>query len=253
MAQSSSGMQDQVKDKVRDLAGEAGDQVQEAKGQAGNKVAGQVDQRSTQIGEQIGSTADDLRSVAKELRNSDKEQPAKLADQVAERAEQVADYLRRSDGQTILRDVEDFGRRQPWALVAGGIAVGFLASRFLKSSSTNRFRSGSSSLSTSAGHGLEYEGPRDVDIPSSTYIPPIDEAGRPASSPSSVDLTRGSESAPATPDPSIGAGPGGTRISATPPPGVAPGAVTGATAVGSVETAPGADANNRPGSGPSGT
>ena len=227
MAQSSSGMQDQMKDKVQDLAGQASEQVQGAKGQAQKQVASQVDQRSTQLGEQIGSTADDLRSVAKELRNSDKEQPAKLADQVAERAEQVSDYLRRSDGQTILSDVEDFGRRQPWAVVACGIAIGFLASRFLKSSSTNRYRSGSSSLPSSTGRGLEYDGPRDVDIPSSTYIPPVDDATLPAPSPSAADAVRGA--------------------------GAAPGAVTGTTAFGTVETAPGANAENRPGSGSSGS
>ncbi|MDQ4144797.1 MAG: hypothetical protein M3198_13865 [Actinomycetota bacterium] len=238
MAQSPSQMQGQggqVKDKVQDLAGQAGDQMQQVAGQAQEQVTSQVDARSTQLGEQIGSTADDLRSVAKELRNSDKEQPAKLADQVADKAEQVADYLKRSDGQTILSDVENFGRRQPWAVVAGGMAIGFLASRFLKSSSTNRYRSGSS-LSSGGGR-LEYDGPRDVDIPSSTYIPPVDEPALPA-----TGAVSGSR-----PESGIGAGPGGTRISATPPPGgssapapPAPGAVTGTTAAGTVDT-PGND------------
>ena len=254
MAQSSS--QNQVKDKVQDLASQASDQVQQATSQAGDQVKGQVDQRSTQLGEQIGSTADDLRSVAKELRNSDKEQPAKLADQVAEKAEQVAEYLKRSDGQTILSDVENFGRRQPWAVVAGGIAVGFLASRFLKSSSTNRYRTGGSTSGSlpSGGRGLEYDGPRDVDIPSSTYIPPVDETTRT----SAGVTTGGTGAATGSTEGAIGAGPGGTRITPTPPPGSgsasggsAPGAVNGTTAFGNVDTAPGADAEERRDSGTS--
>lgn len=253
MAQSS--QQGQVKEKVQDLADQAGEQVQQAKGQAGEQVKTQVDQRSTQLGERIGSTADDLRSVAKELRNSDKEQPARLADQVAEKAEQFADYLKRSDGQAIMNDVEDFGRRQPWAVVAGGIGLGFLASRFLKSSSANRYRS---SGSPTSGRSLEYDGPRDVDIPSSTYIPPVDEASLPAGGTGSGVTTGGTGAASGTmPETGIGSGPGGTRISATPPPpgagsasgGTAPGAVSGTTAFGTVDTAPGADAEERGDSG----
>ena len=61
------------------------------------------------------------------------------AQQAADRVERVGDYLKHSDGDTILRDIEDFGRRQPWTVVAGGLAVGFLASRFLKASSSRRY------------------------------------------------------------------------------------------------------------------
>jgi hypothetical protein len=39
--------------------------------------------------------------------------------------------------------VEDFGRRQPWAVIAGGLALGFAASRFLKASSSRRYESSS--------------------------------------------------------------------------------------------------------------
>ena len=79
-----------------------------------------------------------MRSVAQQLREQGKEQPAKLAEQAAERADQLADYLKRADGDSILRDAEDFGRRQPWAVMFGGLAAGFLASRFLKASSSRR-------------------------------------------------------------------------------------------------------------------
>ena len=46
----------------------------------------------------------------------------------------------------MLEDVEDFGRQRPWAVLAGGAAVGILAARFLKASSRNRYqqRNGSS-------------------------------------------------------------------------------------------------------------
>ena len=64
-----------------------------------------------------------------------------VPEQAAERAERLGGYLHEADGDRILRDVEDFGRRNPWAVVAGGMALGFMASRLLKASSTERYRS----------------------------------------------------------------------------------------------------------------
>ena len=125
---------EQAKEKAQEKA-------QQAKGQAASRVRDQVDQRSTQAGEQVSTTASDIRSVADQLREQGKDQPAKLAEQAAQRAETLGDYLQRSDGDTILSDLEDFGRKQPWAVIAGGVALGFAASRFLKASSTRRYES----------------------------------------------------------------------------------------------------------------
>ena len=123
---------------------QAKEKAQEGAQQARRGVRDQVDQRSTQAGERVGSTAQDIRSVSEELRKQGKDQPAKLAEQAASRAESLGDYLQRSDGDTILRDVEDFGRQRPWAVIAGGLALGFAASRFLKASSSRRYESSSS-------------------------------------------------------------------------------------------------------------
>jgi len=77
--------------------------------------------------------------VSGQLREQGKDQPAKLAEQAADRAERVSRYLTDSDADRILGDVEDFGRRQPWAVIAGGLALGLVASRFLKASSSRRY------------------------------------------------------------------------------------------------------------------
>ena len=120
---------------------QAKEKAQEGAQQAKRGVRDQVDQRSTEAGERVSSMAGDARSVAEELRNQGKDQPAKLAEQAAQRAESLGDYLQRADGDTILRDVEDFGRQRPWAVIAGGLALGFVASRFLKASSSRRYES----------------------------------------------------------------------------------------------------------------
>jgi ElaB/YqjD/DUF883 family membrane-anchored ribosome-binding protein len=129
---------EQAKEKARE-------QAQQAAGQAKSTLRTHVDERSTQAGERVGGFASDVRSVGEQLREQGKDQPAKLAEQAADRAERLGDYLKRTDGDRILNDVEDFGRRQPWAVIAGGLALGLVASRFLKASSSNRFEQRSQS------------------------------------------------------------------------------------------------------------
>ena len=131
----------EAEDRVEQVKDQAQEKVQEASGQAKDRLREQVDQRSTQAGERVASAGRDARSVGEELRRQGKDQPARLANQAADRAERLGGYLQQSDADRILRDVEDFGRRQPFALVAGGLAVGFVASRFLKASSQRRYAS----------------------------------------------------------------------------------------------------------------
>ena len=118
---------------------QAKEKAQQAASQARSTLRDQVDQRSTDAGERVGGFASDVRSVGDQLREQGKDQPAKLADQAADRAQRLGEYLKRSDADRILGDVEDFGRRQPWAVIAGGLALGFAASRFLKASSSERY------------------------------------------------------------------------------------------------------------------
>jgi len=127
---------------VEDPKEQAREKVQEASGQAKDRIREQVDQRSTQAGERVTAAAQDARSVGQELRRQGKEQPARLADQAADKAQRLGGYLQESDADRMLRDVEELGRRQPWAVVAGGIALGFVASRFLKASSRRRYSGG---------------------------------------------------------------------------------------------------------------
>jgi hypothetical protein len=132
---------DQVKGQVRDKAQLAQDKAQGAFGQARSRLRDQIDQRSTEAGDQVQSTAQDVRKVAAQLRGQGKETPARVAEQVADRAESLGTYLRDADGERLLRDVEDVARRQPWLVAASGLVLGFAASRFLKASSSRRYQS----------------------------------------------------------------------------------------------------------------
>ena len=124
--------------KVQDTAQE---QVQEKAEQARGKLREQVDTRSTEIGQQVSGTGEAIREAASQLRQKGQDGPAQATEQAAEKMEQAGRWLTEADADRILGDVEDFARRQPWAVLAGGLVVGFAASRFLKSSSRDRYAS----------------------------------------------------------------------------------------------------------------
>ena len=131
--------------KVSQVAGQAQEKAQQAAGKVQDRLREQLDRRSSQAAAQIDEQASDLRSVGASLREQGKDGPAKAADRLAEYAEKVGGYLRDKDSDALLADAEDFGRRQPWAIAAGGLALGFAASRLLKASSSRRYESTRSS------------------------------------------------------------------------------------------------------------
>jgi hypothetical protein len=185
------GVKEQAQEKIEDVRAQAGEQARQAAGQARDRVREQVDQRSTQAGQRVSEQAGDLRSVADQLREQGKEGPAKLAEQVAERTERVGTWMTESDADRILGDVEDFARRNPMAVAAGGLLVGFVASRLLKASSTQRY-----DQRMTAGRQL----------PQRTSAPPVDQPLT-AADPTSVRFRTPGEAPP----PDVRLGPPGAQ------------------------------------------
>ena len=131
---------EQAKERVQETAQQVGQKAQEVRGQAGERVRKELDTRSTQAGEQVSTTAEAIRRLGEQLRKDGNHGVANYADQVAERVERLGSYLSQSNADRVLHDVESFARRQPWLVAFGGAAAGFLASRFVKASSANRYR-----------------------------------------------------------------------------------------------------------------
>ena len=173
---------------------QAQEKAQEAKSKATDQARTQIDRRSTELGERVGTTAGDIRTVAQQLREQGKEQPAKLAEQAAGHVERVGNWLRESDSDRLLSDVEDFGRRQPWAFALGGLVLGIAASRFLKASSTKRYQQRQTQGRTFApgragnGHSPSFGDPasygRETDPERRVGVPVTNPAGLGTSAPS---------------------------------------------------------------------
>jgi uncharacterized protein YjbJ (UPF0337 family) len=130
---------DNAKEQVQDKAQAAQEKVKGGAQQAKERMRQQVDQRSTQAGEQVSATAEALRTTSRQLRDQGQDAPAQAAEKVAHQAERLGGYLSDSNADRILADLEDFGRRQPLVVVGLGVAAGFVASRFIKASSRERY------------------------------------------------------------------------------------------------------------------
>jgi hypothetical protein len=130
-------------EQVRETAQQATDQArqtaQQATQQARGRVRDEVDRRSTDAGRQASDVAEAFRQSAQQLRDHGKGSVAGPVEQVADRVQSAGSWLERSSGEDILRDVEDFGRSKPLAVLAGGAVAGFALSRLLKASSSRRY------------------------------------------------------------------------------------------------------------------
>ena len=92
-----SSAQEQITTKAHELGGEAEFRIRE-----------QLDQRSTQAGEQVQSIGKVLQSGANQLRSEGKDMPAKVVEEVARRADDLGGYLQSAQADRILDDIERF-------------------------------------------------------------------------------------------------------------------------------------------------
>jgi ElaB/YqjD/DUF883 family membrane-anchored ribosome-binding protein len=133
--QESQSVTEQAKERVQDVTAQAKSQTRE-------QLRSQISERSTQVGDQAVTAAKAVRRASEQLRTEGNGRAADAIDALADRGDRFGAYLRRADGDQILRDVEEFARTKPWLMVGGSAVAGFLASRFMKATSRDRFRQG---------------------------------------------------------------------------------------------------------------
>jgi len=135
----------EVKEKGEELVSSTQEQFSTKAHELGQDVSFQVreqlDQRSTQAGEQVQAMSHALQSGVEQLRSEGKDVPAKVIAQVAERAEDLGAYLQSAQADRMLMDLERFARRRPWVTAGVGLFAGFVASRFVKASADRRYES----------------------------------------------------------------------------------------------------------------
>jgi hypothetical protein len=122
----------QASDAMVQLKNQADDTVEKIKTQAND----QIDTQMTQAGLSLATVADAVETLSDQLRRGNQALLADYADRAGGQVDQLATYLRQSDPNKVLHDIEDFARREPALFLAGAFAIGLLGTRFLKSSSS---------------------------------------------------------------------------------------------------------------------
>jgi ElaB/YqjD/DUF883 family membrane-anchored ribosome-binding protein len=131
-AGSDSSVVDRAEEKIQQGA-------EQARNAAGGVLAGKIDERSTQLGQQLREVAQALRQSGENPHSESDGAPVRVVNGVSKRMERVGSYLEESSSDRLMHDAEHFGRRNPWVVIGGGIVLGLLGARFLKASSSRRF------------------------------------------------------------------------------------------------------------------
>jgi len=129
---------------IKDTFGQAkestGTVATQALGQVKDKAASVIDEQKTNIATGLTSVADGIRQVGENLRTDEQNKVAALAgkygDNLAGQVEKFSRYIDQKEIKELARDVEQFARRNPALFIGGALALGILAARFLKSSSS---------------------------------------------------------------------------------------------------------------------
>ena len=148
--QQSSGAQ-----QAADHLGQAAEQIKDQGQQAVESLTDQFRQQAmTQVHTQKDMAANSLHDIAaavhqtgQNLRQQGQTSVAEYADRGAEQIDHLSGYLRQHNVDDLVGEVERFARRQPIAFLGMSFGLGFLASRFFKSSAPP--------LSTGAGSSYQ--------------------------------------------------------------------------------------------------
>jgi ElaB/YqjD/DUF883 family membrane-anchored ribosome-binding protein len=136
-----------------------GDKLQQAAGDIADQAARTAEATAstgmTKAGETLDQVAQAIRDAGSGLREQ-QPQIASVVDTAAERVEEVSSYLREHDAREAVENVQRFAREQPAVVIGGGLALGLLLGRFLKSGASGNGNGSGRYGSTAAnpGYGL---------------------------------------------------------------------------------------------------
>ncbi len=121
------GTIDEAKEKAREAASDAQRKVSD-------ELRSRVDSTRTRAADALGSVAQALTSSVEQLRNENQAVPGDYVARAGNQIRRASDYLRNTNTDDLVRNAEDFARRQPAVFLGGAFALGFLAARLVKSS-----------------------------------------------------------------------------------------------------------------------
>jgi hypothetical protein len=129
-----------MREQAKDVSGKLSEQVRETSedvtGRAKETAKTAVSNQKGRVTESVGAIADALHQTADHLDDQDQGSIARFAHMAADRLEDFSNDLQDKSVDQIFGEVEGFARREPALFLGGALALGLLASRFLKSSAS---------------------------------------------------------------------------------------------------------------------
>lgn len=135
-ADTGTGMTDQVRSQAQNVGQQAREKAGQMMGQVGDQIKSQLTTQKDNAAGGLGSVAQALRTTGEQLREQDQAPVSRYAEAAADMVDGVSGYLRERDVDDMLGEVERFAREQPALFLGSAFVLGFMAARFLKSSST---------------------------------------------------------------------------------------------------------------------
>lgn len=144
-----------------EVAGQAKQQIaQQARQQAGDlanrgteQVKSQLANQKHEASQRMVPVQSALRETGQQLRKQGQGSVAGYADQAADQVERFSGYLRETEVDEIVDEARNFARRRPAVFLGGAVALGFLATRFLKSTSQEAGNGSGATASATVTHG----------------------------------------------------------------------------------------------------
>src|SRR3712207_406720 len=126
---------EQAKQQSQQLAQQARQQASELANRGTEQAKSQLANQKHNASQRMVPIQSALRESAQQLRNQGQGQVGEYAEKAADQVERFSTYLRQTEVEEIMDEVRGFARRRPGLFLGSAAAIGFLATRFLKSSS----------------------------------------------------------------------------------------------------------------------
>ncbi|HEX2142375.1 MAG TPA: hypothetical protein VHK28_08925 [Candidatus Limnocylindria bacterium] len=153
----STAVDDAASSPMEEAGQKAGKAASDVVDSAKSTATERANMQKERVASGIQQVAEAIHRVSGELR-VDQPAVASVADTAAQQAERIGSFLRESDVNQLVRNTEDFARRQPLIFYGGAFAIGLLASRFLKAGASQQ-NGGRSWQATGPGRtGSTYSG-----------------------------------------------------------------------------------------------
>ncbi|MBA3451163.1 MAG: hypothetical protein H0T18_08120 [Chloroflexia bacterium] len=136
---------------TKEAVSQAQDQAVKLVSMAREQATSQVTTQKERAAGMLGALGTALQDTGRQVREQDDTAMADYIDMAAEQVEQLASMLKEQDISQLIDTAQQFARRQPMMFVAAAIAVGFIGTRFMKSTSQPADGASSSDSSWSSG------------------------------------------------------------------------------------------------------